>query len=198
MCLFFVWKNITYMQYIRLEDVNVYDVLKKLGIAFGGSVITYAFGGWSDALGLLAMLTIFDYITGVSASIYERMKNPNDPTKGLNSNKGFWGIFKKFLMFMVIAVMYRFDMLLGLTGNLGFMIGAVYFYMLNELISLVENLGRMDVKMPAQVKMIIGVLNTKSNTAPDIAKENDESTPSTPTLTVVPDPEVNNNEETTA
>jgi toxin secretion/phage lysis holin len=174
----------------------VYDVLKKLGVAFGGSVITYAFGGWSDALGLLALLCVFDYITGIAASIYESMKNPSDPTKGLNSNKGFWGLFKKFLMFMVVALMYRFDMLLGLDGNIGFMLGASYFYILNELISLAENLGRMDVKLPAQVKMIIGVLSTKSNTNP-LPNEN-ESVPSTPTLTIVPDPESHENEETTA
>lgn len=175
----------------------MYEIIRKLVVAFSGTVITYAFGGWNDALGLLALLSILDWCTGISASAYEGYKSPNDKTKGLNSNRGFWGIFKKALMFTIIALMYRFDLVLGLTSGLGFMIGATYFYILNELISLAENLGRLGVKLPSQINMIISVLSSKSEKHPSI-----EPT-SPPVLTIVPEPkteseDVKEETETTA
>ncbi|WP_340004263.1 phage holin family protein [Paenibacillus sp. FSL K6-0276] len=63
----------------------------------------------------------------------------------------FWGIFKKFLM-CVIDVLYRVDMLLGLTGGLGFMVGGTFFYIGNEFFSLVDNYGRLQLPLPKQVK----------------------------------------------
>jgi len=130
-----------------------------------GSLITigaYMFGGWSEGLITLAILCVVDYLTGMAAAVYEGNKFPNDPTKGLSSNKGFWGIFKKFLMFLVIAILYRIDSLLGLEGNLGFMLGGLFFYIGNELISLVENLVRLDVALPKQLKQAVTVFQSKS------------------------------------
>ncbi|WP_145413286.1 holin family protein [Paenibacillus xylanexedens] len=131
-----------------------------------GSLVTigaYMFGGWSEGLMTLAILCAIDYITGMAASVYEGKKYPNDPTKGLSSNKGFWGIFKKFLMFVVIAILYRIDSLLGLNGTLGFMLGGLFFYIGNELISLIENLVRLDVALPKQLKQAVAVFQQKSD-----------------------------------
>ncbi|PZT57526.1 holin [Paenibacillus silvae] len=131
-----------------------------------GSLVTigaYIFGGWSEGLMTLAILCIVDYVTGMAASVYEGNKYPNDPTKGLSSNKGFWGIFKKFLMFVVIAILYRVDSLLGLNGTLGFMLGGLFFYIGNELISLIENLVRLDVPLPKQLKQAVSVFQQKSD-----------------------------------
>ena len=52
-----------------------------------------SFGGWNQSLTALAIFVVVDYVTGIAA-YYEGRKNPGDNTKGLNSNKGFWGIFK--------------------------------------------------------------------------------------------------------
>jgi phage-related holin len=86
---------------------NIYKII----IGASASIVTYFFGGWNDSLALLALLCVLDYLSGIAAAAYEGYKFLNDPTKGINSNKGFWGIFKKFLMFSVIAVLYRVDML---------------------------------------------------------------------------------------
>ncbi|PYY28391.1 phage holin family protein [Paenibacillus illinoisensis] len=132
-----------------------------------GSLVTigaYLFGGWSDGLILLAILCVVDYITGMAASIYEGNKFPTDPTRGLSSNKGFWGIFKKSLMFLVIATLHRIDLLLGLDGSLGFMLGGLFFYIGNELVSFIENLVRLDVPLPKQLKQAVTVFQSKSET----------------------------------
>ncbi|NGM81273.1 phage holin family protein [Paenibacillus sp. 7124] len=137
----------------------------KIFLAVGSYIIAYAFGGWNDALSFLCFLVALDCFTGLSAAYYEGKKHPNDSTKGLNSNRGFWGILKKVLMFTVIAVLYRVDQLLGLEGNLSLMVGATFFYLGNELISLAENYGRMDLPMPEQMKKAIAVLKGKSEVA---------------------------------
>lgn len=142
-----------------------------------GSLITigvYMFGGWSEGLITLAILCVVDYLTGMAAAVYEGNKFPSDPTKGLSSNKGFWGIFKKFLMFLVIAILYRIDSLLGLEGNLGFMLGGLFFYIGNELISLVENLVRLDVALPKQLKQAVTVFQSKSEQKSEDTKSKTE------------------------
>ncbi|OZB98003.1 holin family protein [Paenibacillus sp. XY044] len=145
----------------------MYDKILNGLIASFGVVVTYAFGGWNEALSLLAILVVLDWFTGVGASLREGFKSPSDKSKGLNSNKGFMGIFKKVLMFTVIAVLYRIDSLLGLSGTLSLAVGATYFYISNELISLAENYGRLGLPMPEQFKRAISVLKTKSEEKSD-------------------------------
>ncbi|MGM1044912.1 MAG: phage holin family protein [Bacillota bacterium] len=137
---------------------------KFLVYTIGGSAITFLFGGWNQALTVLLTLVALDFLTGLAASYYEGRKNPNDQAKGWNSNKGYWGIFKKVLMFSVIAVLFQIDKLLGLSGNLSLMAGATYFYIMNEVISLVENYGRLELPMPSQMKTAITALKSKSDT----------------------------------
>lgn len=129
-----------------------------------GAVVSYAFGGWNEALALLVIFTVLDWITGLAASAYEGYKNPTRDDKGLNSRKGFFGILKKVLMFTVIAVLFRIDTLLGLNGTLSLAVGATYFYLMNEFISLLENYGRLDLPLPEQVKKAVSILKDKSGT----------------------------------
>lgn len=129
-----------------------------------GAVVSYAFGGWNDALALLAIFTALDWVTGLAASVYEGYKNPDSDNKGLNSRKGFFGILKKILMFVLIAVLYRIDTVLGLTGTLSLAVGATYFYLMNEFISLLENYGRLDLPLPEQVKKAVSILKDRSGT----------------------------------
>ncbi|MGG3504990.1 phage holin family protein [Paenibacillus lautus] len=138
-------------------------LLKLFYYTFGGSIITFLFGGWSQPLNVLATLVTFDYVTGLAASYYEGRKNVEDTSKGWNSNKGYWGILKKILMFSVIALLYQIDKLLGLNGNLSLMTGAIFFYIGNELISLLENYGRLDLPMPPQMKNAITALKNQDS-----------------------------------
>ncbi|MBD2863133.1 phage holin family protein [Paenibacillus sp. IB182363] len=128
--------------------------------AVSGVVANYAFGGWNQSLGFLALLVVVDYVTGIGAAIKEGRSGKEDA--GLNSSKGFWGICKKALIFVVIAIMHRADLLLGIEGEIGLMLGVTYFYIANELISITENLGRMNFPMPPQIKQLIAVLKNKS------------------------------------
>jgi toxin secretion/phage lysis holin len=121
-----------------------------------GAVLTYSFGGWSELLSFFLMAMVVDYVTGIGASIKEQ--------SGLSSKTGFLGIFKKFLMAVVVVMAHRMDILLG--SNV-IMTGAIYFYLANEFISITENYGRLGLPLPAQVKQVIKVLKNKGDASND-------------------------------
>lgn len=113
-----------------------------------GSVITFAFGNWTESLTLLLVSMGIDYLTGVMASVKEK--------KGLNSWFGFWGLARKGLTLLVILLAHRVDILLG-TNNVT-MGAAIYFYIANELISITENYGRLGLPLPERIRKMIEVL----------------------------------------
>ncbi|MBV6714038.1 phage holin family protein [Paenibacillus chitinolyticus] len=115
--------------------------------AFGASLVTYAFGGWSELLGFFLVAIAIDYVTGVAASLKEK--------SGLNSNIGFWGLAKKGLMLLIILLGHRMDMLIGSSVVMD---AAIYFYLVNELISITENYGRLGLPLPDKFKEIIAQL----------------------------------------
>lgn len=116
-----------------------------------GGAITFLFGEWSDLLSLFLFVVLLDYVSGISASIVEG--------KGLNSAVGFKGLIKKFSIIFIIALAYQIDKALGMDL---IMAGTIYFFLANELISVVENYGRMGLPLPNQLKKIIQVLKEKS------------------------------------
>lgn len=135
----------------------MYAKLLNFGIAFIGGFTSYFYGGWNALLEFLLFLVVVDYITGIVASIKEAKSGA--PNKGLSSKKGSIGLAKKGIMFLVIAVMHRADVVLEMHI---LMTGSVWFYISNELISITENLGRLDFKlMPPQFKEVIAILKDK-------------------------------------
>lgn len=132
------------------------------GAIFGvlGTVWEYMFGSANnDALIFLAILVVVDYITGNAASMIEG--------KGLSSKVGRRGILRKALMFVLIMICHQADKLLGLSV---LSIGVTYFYLANELLSIVENYGRCGLPVPKKVRTLITVLKNKAEE--DIEEEN--------------------------
>ncbi|CAI6014711.1 phage holin family protein [Cohnella sp. JJ-181] len=120
-------------------------------VALLGSAITFSFGMWNEALTLLVVAMGVDYVTGVYAAITDG--------PGLNSRTGFKGLAKKGLMLLVLLICHRIDLLLGTNAVLG---GATYFYLANELISVIENCGRIGIPMPDRLKQVVEILKGKS------------------------------------
>lgn len=115
-----------------------------------GSLATYVFGGWSDLLTLFFFVLVLDYVSGISASLIEG--------KGLSSAVGYKGLIKKFAVVSIIVLASLMDK--ALQSNV-IMSGAIYFFLANELISIVENYGRMGLPLPNQIKNVISVLKNK-------------------------------------
>lgn len=122
---------------------------------------------------ILLVMMVGDYISGMMASKVESIDHPNDSNYGWNSKKGAKGIIKKVGYLCVIAVAMVVDYILAKTsGTLGFsmpvktlfgLLVAVW-YLLNELLSIIENAGRMGAPVPEWLKKYIAVLKDKIDT----------------------------------
>ena len=106
-----------------------------------GTTFIYLFGGWDIALQSLLLFIVIDYITGMMKSY---------KSKVLNSNKGIKGIFKKLGMLCMVAVACVVDRLAGDTGLIRTTL--IYYLVANEGLSIIENLGSMDLIIPDFLK----------------------------------------------
>ena len=133
---------------------NVLIWLKWMA-ALAGGAITAALGGWDMMLQILVLFTVLDYVTGLVAAWYEQQ---------LNSRVGFRGIAKKILIFVPIAVAFTLDRAMGqdILRSL-----AICFYVANEGLSIVENLGRASVPIPAPLKSALEQLKEKAEEKTD-------------------------------
>lgn len=150
--------------------------MRKAYIAIQGAMAA-AVAFLSDKLGILfpvlcalATMMIVDYVTGMLASKREAMDFPGDPSYGWSSKKGAKGIIKKVGYLCVIAVAMMVDYVIAtVSGQLGLTVPASAFfgllvavwYLLNELLSIIENAGRMGAAVPEWLLKYIAVLKDK-------------------------------------
>lgn len=117
-----------------------------------GTVLTYLFGGWSALLGILLAFVALDYITGVLAA----------GSKGkLSSAVGMRGIAKKIGIFVLVAIAHLVDRALG-DGTL-IRDAAIFFYLANELLSIIENAGALGVPIPDILLRAVEILKGKAD-----------------------------------
>lgn len=121
-------------------------------IAVGGSLITYLFGGWTALIRILLAFVAVDYITGlISAGVNGE----------LSSNVGFRGIAKKVFILILVAVGHLVDMALGTNSII--QDAVCYFYMANELLSILENAGKIGLPIPDVLKNAVKTLQGKEH-----------------------------------
>ncbi len=124
-----------------------------------GSVIASLFGGWSTALTTLLIFILIDYVTGlVVAGVFH--KSPKTKTGALESRAGLKGLIRKCTMLLFVLVGHRLDIAIGAS----YIRDAVCIaFILNELISIVENAGLMGLPIPAVISNAIDVLKEKNS-----------------------------------
>ena len=124
-----------------------------------GSFIASIFGGWETALVTLLIFMAVDYITGLLvAGVFHA--SPKSENGALESKAGFKGLIRKGLVLVVILVACRMDMLLGVNYIRD---AACIAFIVNELISMVENFGLMGVPFPEPIKEAIELLQKKGD-----------------------------------
>lgn len=143
-----------------------------------------AVGAWISAklgilypvLIILMLMMVLDYITGMLASKKEAMEHPDESGYGWSSKKGAQGIIKKVGYLCVIAVAVVVDyVILHVAATLGITVSAKAFfallvavwYVLNELLSIIENAGRMGAQVPEWLCKYIAVLKEKIDETTD-------------------------------
>ena len=116
-----------------------------------GSYLGYILGGFDGFLYALIIFVVIDYITGLMAAIVERK---------LSSEIGFRGIFKKVLIFLLVAVGNIIDNNLIGTGG-AVRTAVIFFYISNEGISIIENSTRIGLPVPEKLKDVLEQLHNK-------------------------------------
>lgn len=99
----------------------------------------------------LLALIIADYITGVIVAIVK---------KQLSSEVGAKGIAKKILMLIVVAVANVLDVQI-IGGGAGLRNITIIFYAANEVISLLENTGKLGLPYPPKLLDVLEQLKNK-------------------------------------
>lgn len=127
-------------------------VYKTVATALGG-IIGYLWGGWNTLLGILLAFVIIDYITGFIAAGAEGK---------LSSEVGFKGIAKKILIFVLVAVGHLLDKALGGQNDM-FRDATIFFFLANELLSIIENAGRAGVPIPQILQNAVEILKGKGD-----------------------------------
>lgn len=104
------------------------------------TTIIYLVGGIDIALQCLIIMIILDYISGVASAIYN---------KKLNSQVGLKGILKKFMYLVIVCVSVILDRIIGNTGAIRTLV--IYFFVANDGISILENIGKMGIPLPKKL-----------------------------------------------
>ncbi|MRN57039.1 phage holin family protein [Paenibacillus monticola] len=127
-----------------------------------GAAVWYLFGGWTIMLQALLILVFVDWVTGWAAAWIHGE---------LRSMKGFIGVAKKISIFIFVTVAHIIDAVLGDMHYLRDTV--VFFYLANELLSIIENAGKMGVPMPPIFKDAVALLESKSGTKQENGGNND-------------------------
>ena len=111
----------------------------------------YLLGGFDIALQAVIICVILDYITGIIKAFV---------TKELSSAIGFKGIVKKVSIFIIIMLAVLIDRVTGDTGAIRTLV--IYYFVANEGLSILENLGQAGVPIPQVIRDSLKILKTKS------------------------------------
>ncbi len=135
--------------------------MEKLGaisiVGIVSSFIFNFFGGWNEAMTTLCIFMLMDYITGlIVAGVFKNSTKTKDG--GLESKAGYKGLARKFATLILVLVGCRLDIVLGISFVRDCVIIA---FIVNETISIAENIGLMGVPLPKAIEKAITLLNEK-------------------------------------
>lgn len=139
------------------------EIVCSVGGAIG-SAVAFLFGGWDASIVTLLIFMLMDYLTGlIVAGVFHKSKNSE--TGNLSSRAGWKGLLKKFVTLLLVIIANRLDVQIGST----IVRDAVCIaFIVNELLSIVENAGLMGIPIPKVITNAIAILNKEE------AKENEK------------------------
>lgn len=144
-------------------------IIDKICISLTGAWLGDRMGLICPAIFLLIALMIVDYISGMLASKKEAIEHPDDNKYGWSSKKSIIGIYKKvgYILIIIVSVsvdylLFKFAMEMEITFQTKTFFGLLVsvWLIINELLSILENAGRMGVVLP---QFIINALSDLKN-----------------------------------
>lgn len=118
-----------------------------------GTLLTFIFGTWTPLMGVLLVMVTIDILTGIAKGIYD---------KSLRSRTMSQGMIRKVMIFLVVVLANMLD--IAVFGGIPVAkTGAISFYIGMEGLSVLENLGQMNIPLPKFIKEYLLILKNKGN-----------------------------------
>jgi len=121
-----------------------WNTIQFIFTAIGGW-LGWFLGGCDGLLYALLAFVVVDYVTGLMAAAVE---------KKLSSEVGFKGIFRKVIIFTLVAVGHIVDSYVIRQGSV-LRTAVIFFYLSNEGISILENAARTGLPIPEKLKDVL-------------------------------------------
>lgn len=136
--------------------MNIKSTLCAL-LGLFGATIASLFGGWTEDMVTLIIVMAVDFILGLLiAAVFN--KSPKSDSGKVSSKSCFIGLCKKCTMLLFVLIAHRLDTTLG-TDYIK--TTTVIAFIVNELISIIENADIIGVPMPEIIKKAIELLKNK-------------------------------------
>lgn len=133
-----------------------WNVVQAVFAALGGW-LGWFLGGCDGLIYALVAFVVIDYITGVMCAISD---------KTLSSAVGFRGICRKVLIFLLVGIANILDTNVIGTGSV-LRTAAIFFYISNEGVSLLENAAHLGLPVPGAVKDVLEQLHNRAEKGAD-------------------------------
>ena len=117
-----------------------------------GGWLGYFLGGCDGLLLALVLFAVADYITGVMCAMAD---------KKLSSEVGLKGICRKVIIFMLVGIAHIIDVNVIAIGSV-LRTAVIFFYLSNEVVSLLENAGHLGLPIPEKLKIVLEQLHDRS------------------------------------
>lgn len=128
-------------------------------LAVVGSVLSNLLGGWDITLQVLLCCMAVDYITGlIVAGVFHN--SGKSATGALESRAGFKGLVRKCAVLLLVFLAALLD---TYTGHSFVRPAVCLFFVANEGLSILENIGLMGVPYPAFLKNMLEALKKQGD-----------------------------------
>lgn len=117
-----------------------------------GGWLGWFLGGCDGLMYALIAFVVVDYITGIMCAIVD---------KKLSSEVGFKGICKKVLIFLLVGMANILDVYIIGSGSV-LRTAAIFFYLSNEGVSLLENAAHLGLPVPNAMKEVLQQLHDRA------------------------------------
>ena len=130
------------------------EIMKEISssiIAVVCTTLVYLLGGLDVALSCLLIAIVLDYVSGLIKAFV---------TKNLSSKIGVKGIIKKVSVLLIVMLSVLVDRVTGETGAIRTLV--IYYFVANEGLSIIENLGQAGVPIPQSIKKALKVMKKEN------------------------------------
>ena len=143
----------------HMDQITIIKNLVLGALASAFAVVSDHLGGWDVALQVLIGFMVADYLTGlVVAGVFRRSDKSGDGA--LDSRAGFKGLVRKGCILVLVYLGALLDKAVGAT----YVRTAIcFFFVANEGLSILENIGLMGVSYPKFLRDMLQALKDKND-----------------------------------